>query len=415
MFFEQYEVEPCDRRRSLLDHGARRAGEVRRRARREVAGRQPGARRARGAPRRPRVARRRRVLDRRHLALRLHARGRGGRLRSRRSTRRCRRGSPGSPPARGTSRSRHRRTRRRCPSGGDGLARPAATLRRRAPGVCNSLPPRARRRTSLATIRRLGCVQLDSISTVARAHRLTLTSRIGAYPRGGGLAAPAERPRLRVLGARGLPRPDRGLPPLQAADDPPARAALVGPQARPRPEGEGRSARGAARARSAADALLRGRGRQRHVELEAGEADPRGSVRRRRGRGRRPGRLPAPVRAARAGDSAGVPGRAGTVRGGVRARIRAPSGRGPRRADRVGHRRALPLPGRDQGDAAGRRLARGGGAGPPGRRGRRRRPGRRRRRRRRSTARPPAASSSARSTTWSGTGLSSSACSASAM
>jgi uncharacterized protein YcaQ len=31
--------------------------------------------------------------------------------------------------------------------------------------------------------RRLRCVQLDSISTVDRAHRLTLTSRIGAYPR----------------------------------------------------------------------------------------------------------------------------------------------------------------------------------------------------------------------------------------
>jgi len=41
---------------------------------------------------------------------------------------------------------------------------------------------RARAADVLATIRRLGCVQLDSISTVARAHRLTLTSRIGAYP-----------------------------------------------------------------------------------------------------------------------------------------------------------------------------------------------------------------------------------------
>jgi uncharacterized protein YcaQ len=36
----------------------------------------------------------------------------------------------------------------------------------------------------VATIQRLGCVQLDSISTVDRAHRLTLTSRIGAYRRG---------------------------------------------------------------------------------------------------------------------------------------------------------------------------------------------------------------------------------------
>jgi uncharacterized protein len=35
-----------------------------------------------------------------------------------------------------------------------------------------------------AAIRRLSCVQLDSISTVARSHRITLSSRIGAYPPG---------------------------------------------------------------------------------------------------------------------------------------------------------------------------------------------------------------------------------------
>jgi uncharacterized protein YcaQ len=35
-----------------------------------------------------------------------------------------------------------------------------------------------------AAIRRLSAVQLDSISTVDRAHRLTLTARIGAYPAG---------------------------------------------------------------------------------------------------------------------------------------------------------------------------------------------------------------------------------------
>jgi uncharacterized protein YcaQ len=35
-----------------------------------------------------------------------------------------------------------------------------------------------------ATIARLGCVQLDSISTVDRAHRLTLGSRLGRYPVG---------------------------------------------------------------------------------------------------------------------------------------------------------------------------------------------------------------------------------------
>jgi uncharacterized protein YcaQ len=44
--------------------------------------------------------------------------------------------------------------------------------------------PRFRRATAgdvETAIRRLGAVQLDSISTVDRAHRLTLTSRIGAY------------------------------------------------------------------------------------------------------------------------------------------------------------------------------------------------------------------------------------------
>jgi uncharacterized protein YcaQ len=35
-----------------------------------------------------------------------------------------------------------------------------------------------------AAIRRLSCVQLDSISTVARSHRIALTSRVGAYRQG---------------------------------------------------------------------------------------------------------------------------------------------------------------------------------------------------------------------------------------
>ena len=34
----------------------------------------------------------------------------------------------------------------------------------------------------LATIRRLGCIQLDSVTTVERSHRIALGSRIGAYP-----------------------------------------------------------------------------------------------------------------------------------------------------------------------------------------------------------------------------------------
>jgi hypothetical protein len=43
---------------------------------------------------------------------------------------------------------------------------------------------RARTAEVGSAISRLGAVQLDSISTVDRAHRLTLTSRVGAYPKG---------------------------------------------------------------------------------------------------------------------------------------------------------------------------------------------------------------------------------------
>ncbi len=41
---------------------------------------------------------------------------------------------------------------------------------------------RARADDIVHTVRRLSCVQLDSISTVARSHRIVLTSRIGHYP-----------------------------------------------------------------------------------------------------------------------------------------------------------------------------------------------------------------------------------------
>ena len=45
-------------------------------------------------------------------------------------------------------------------------------------------PRRARAERVEAEIRRLSCVQLDSISTVERSHRIVLTSRVGAYPPG---------------------------------------------------------------------------------------------------------------------------------------------------------------------------------------------------------------------------------------
>lgn len=45
-------------------------------------------------------------------------------------------------------------------------------------------PRRARADDVAAAIRRLSCVQLDSISTVERSHRIVLSSRLGVYPPG---------------------------------------------------------------------------------------------------------------------------------------------------------------------------------------------------------------------------------------
>src|ERR1043166_2927275 len=56
---------------------------------------------------------------------------------------------------------------------------------RRLAGSQQAYAPRFRRARAgevEAAVRRLGAVQLDSISAVDRAHRLTLSSRIGAYP-----------------------------------------------------------------------------------------------------------------------------------------------------------------------------------------------------------------------------------------
>jgi hypothetical protein len=45
-----------------------------------------------------------------------------------------------------------------------------------------SRPRRGTAAEVLGTVRRLGCVQLDSISTVERSHRIALGARVGAYP-----------------------------------------------------------------------------------------------------------------------------------------------------------------------------------------------------------------------------------------
>src|SRR6478752_6199499 len=59
-----------------------------------------------------------------------------------------------------------------------------ATVRRHMVAT-QGFTPRFRRATMTdveSTIRRLQAVQLDSIATVDRAHRLTLGARVGAYP-----------------------------------------------------------------------------------------------------------------------------------------------------------------------------------------------------------------------------------------
>jgi uncharacterized protein YcaQ len=59
------------------------------------------------------------------------------------------------------------------------------TAVRRLAIAAQGYAPRARRGTSAeveAAVRRLSCVQLDSISTVERSHRIVLGGRVGAYP-----------------------------------------------------------------------------------------------------------------------------------------------------------------------------------------------------------------------------------------
>ena len=62
----------------------------------------------------------------------------------------------------------------------------SATTIRRLAIEAQGYASRSRRGTKAeveATVRRLSCVQLDSISTVERSHRIALGSRVGAYPR----------------------------------------------------------------------------------------------------------------------------------------------------------------------------------------------------------------------------------------
>ena len=67
--------------------------------------------------------------------------------------------------------------------------RPSAvqvTAIRRLAIAAQGYASRGRRGTTAeveAAVRRLSCVQLDSISTVERSHRIALGCRVGAYPK----------------------------------------------------------------------------------------------------------------------------------------------------------------------------------------------------------------------------------------
>ncbi len=203
-------------------------------------------------------------------------------------------------------------------------------------GFVDAPSPRAARPTWRRAIRRLSCVQLDSISTVERSHRIVLASRVGVYPQGSVSKLLGPGAGVRVLGARGVPAAGRGLPALSLAH---ARArALEQPRARagraPR-GGRARAGRRSARAARSARATSRASGGGRDVELEAGQAGARLALGPRRPGDRRPPGLPAPLRPDRAGDPArGARGaRAERRRGDARAR--AARGAGARRADRV--------------------------------------------------------------------------------
>ena len=94
------------------------------------------------------------------------------------------------------------------PSGGS-RSRPRA-MRRGPPGTTAEVEP---------AVRRLSCVQLDSISTVERSHRIALGVAASArYPRDGRQPPPRRRAPDRVLGARGVPAARRGLAALPARD-----------------------------------------------------------------------------------------------------------------------------------------------------------------------------------------------------
>ena len=151
------------------------------------------------------------------------------------------------------------------------------------------------------TIRRLSCVQLDSISTVERSHRITLGSRVGALPGECGLAAAGPRPGVRVLGARGLPAAGRGLAAVRQRDAKRRPALVRRGGADPSSPGRARSSEEIRTARPVRLSPLRGRdGRAGCGAGSRPSAMLERALEPRRSRDRRPSGVPAALRPARA-------------------------------------------------------------------------------------------------------------------
>ena len=286
----------------------------------------------------------------------------------------------------------------------------SATAVRRLAVAAQGYAARYRRATGPAVeaaIRRLSCVQLDSISTVERSHRIALASRVGDYPREAVSRLLARRADLRVLGARGVPAPDRVVAALPAARWRTAAAAGTATSSETHPHLAERDPRRDPRARPARVAPLRGRRRRRDVELEAGEGDAGAALEPRRPRDRRAAGLPAGLRPGRARDPARAARRAGAERARDAAHARGAGRARARRPDRGGIDEHWRLQGRRR-RGSGRRSTSSSPRAAAAARGRRRRRRRARRRAAPSSTCPRRAPpcSSRPSTTCSGTGRS---------
>ena len=219
MFFEQYTTSPTSPSLaiwiSILGQWT-----IPRPDRKAARARLPRARRDGAVPRGRALVRRRPLHDRRHRALRVHARRRRRWLRPLRLSR------DQLVALAGGGRAWPHHDRRL-------TVQTVSSQLRRFLVAHNGYATRARTsrpRTLRGRSRGLSAVQLDSISTVDRAHRLTLTSRLGWYKPAHGLAAARARGGSSSTGrTRPACCPSSRLPALQAPHGAPGGGALVGP------------------------------------------------------------------------------------------------------------------------------------------------------------------------------------------